>query len=114
MNVVKLFLNKAASKSFRRDHIAPPHSISFRTARERLMKKLETLMTSYTKKSSLKTLITATALALVAVTAAPSFMASSGAAFAQEGRQFSAKAGEAVNEALQLINSNQHLSLIHI
>ena len=65
-------------------------------------------MTSYTKKSSLKTLITATALALVAVTAAPSFMASSGTAFAQEGRQFSAKAGEAVNEALQLINSNQH------
>jgi len=66
-------------------------------------------MTSYTKKSSLKTLITATALALVAVTTAPSFMSSSGTAFAQtEGRQFSAKAGEAVNEALQLINSNQH------
>jgi len=66
-------------------------------------------MTSYIKKSSLKTLITATALALVAVTAAPIFMALSGTAFAQEeGRQFSAKAGEAVNEALQLINSNQH------
>lgn len=66
-------------------------------------------MTSYIKKSSLKTLIAATALALVAVSASPSFMASDGTAFAQEeGRQFSAKAGEAVNEALQMINSNQH------
>ena len=70
-------------------------------------------MTSYVKKSSLKTFITATALALVAVTAAPTLMATSGTAFAQEeGRQFSAKAGEAVNEALQLINSNQHSAAV--
>ena len=65
-------------------------------------------MTSYIKKSSLKTLITATALALVAVTASPSFMVSHGTAFAQEGRQFTAKAGEIVSAANELVTSNQH------
>jgi len=72
-------------------------------------------MTLYKKKSSLKKMIGATALALVAVTAAPSIMQSN-MAFAQdaatEGRQFSAKAGEAVNEALTLINSNQHSAAV--
>ena len=73
-------------------------------------------MTLYAKKSSLKKLIAATAIALVAVTAAPTLMPSMGIASAQEaateGRQFSAKAGEAVNAALQLINSNQHSAAV--
>jgi len=70
-------------------------------------------MTLYTRKSSLKKLIAATAIALIAVSASPTFMVSSGTALAQEqGRQFSAKAGEAVNAALQLINSNQHSAAV--
>ena len=68
------------------------------------------MMTLYRKKSSLKKLIAATALALVSATALP-LVSTSGFAVAQEateGRQFSAKAGEAVNAALQLINNDQH------
>ena len=59
-------------------------------------------------KSSLLSLLSGTALAfgIVNVASMPS------TAYAQdkptEGRQFSAKAGEVVNEALQLINSDQH------
>ena len=67
-------------------------------------------MTLYRKQSSLKNIIGTTALALAALMVTPSVMPS-GLAYAQdvpEGRQFSAKAGEAVNEALQLINSDQH------
>ena len=68
------------------------------------------MMTLYRKKSSLKKLIAATALALVSATALP-LVSTSGFAVEQEateGRQFSAKAGEAVNAALQLINNDQH------
>ena len=69
-------------------------------------------MTLYKKKSSLKKLISATAIALISVGAMTMVLPGS-TAYAQdeqptEGRQFSAKAGEAVNEALQLINGNQH------
>ena len=61
-------------------------------------------MALYRKKSSLKKLIAATALALVSATTLP-LVSTSGFVVAQEateGRQFSAKAGEAVNAALQL------------
>ncbi len=73
-------------------------------------------MPLYGRTSSLKKLVGISALALLAV----GFIGeiASDTAFAQrrnkqapapaEGRQFSAKAGEAVNAALQLINSNQH------
>lgn len=61
-------------------------------------------MLSKLSKMSLMSLLSGTAMCLGAI-------AVSGvttAAYAQEGRQFSAKAGETVNEALQFINSNQH------
>lgn len=73
-------------------------------------------MTLYKKKSSLRKLISATAIALVSVGGMAMVLPSS-AAYAQdekpvEGRQFSAKAGEAVNEALTLINANQHSAAV--
>jgi len=61
------------------------------------------------KNSSLKHILGTTALAFLAAGFVSVSMASP--AYGQsesEGRQFSAKAGEAVNEALQLINSEQH------
>ena len=69
-------------------------------------------------KFSLKQIIGTTALALIGVSFIGEFVGDD--AYAQranrnrdapaptEGRQFSAQAGEVVNEALQLINSNQH------
>ena len=66
------------------------------------------------KTFSIKTLLGATALAFVAATFTPSIVTST-AAHAQEaseGRQFSAKAGEAVNEALTLINAEQHSAAV--
>jgi len=64
------------------------------------------------KRASLKKMIGVSAVALLAISGVSELPAFSSAAYAQdaptEGRQFSAKAGEIVNEALQLINSNQH------
>lgn len=67
-------------------------------------------MTLYMKKSSLKKLISATALALVAI-GATTYVLPNADAYAQdvpEGRQFSAKAGEIVNAANELVTANQH------
>jgi len=58
-------------------------------------------------KSSLLSLMSGSVLALGAISVS-GFMSSAYAQAPTEGRQFSAKAGEVVNEALQLINSNQH------
>lgn len=55
-------------------------------------------------KFSLLSLLSSAALAFGAV----SVSGVTQSAYAQEGRQFSAKAGEVVNEALQFINSGQH------
>ena len=55
-------------------------------------------------KTTLASLLGGTALCLGAL-GTSGFVST---AYAQEGRQFSAKAGETVNEALQLINGNQH------
>ena len=61
------------------------------------------------KTFSIKTLLGATALAFVATTFTPAVMTSSiaHAQEATEGRQFSAKAGEIVNAANELVNANQ-------
>lgn len=71
-------------------------------------------MTLYTKKSSLRKCISATALALVAIGAVTTVMPGA-IAYAQdvpEGRQFSSKAGEMVNAANELVTANQHSAAI--
>ena len=60
------------------------------------------------RKFSLKKLFITSAAAILAVGVSVSMMPQDAYAQATEGRQFGAKAGEIVNEALQFMNGNQH------
>ena len=60
------------------------------------------------RKFSLKKLFVTSAAAILAVGVSVSMMPQDAYAQATEGRQFGAKAGEIVNEALQFMNGNQH------